>query len=52
MTEPAEVVRHIVERCWTDAEAQRRRTVLFAPDYVHHTPSGDVGIDGLLAGLA
>ncbi len=48
----ADVVREIVESCWADEAGRRRLPDLLAPDYVHHTPRGDVGVEGLLTGLA
>ena len=48
----ADVVREIVESCWADEVGRRRLPDLLAADYVHHTPRGDVGVEGLLTGLA
>lgn len=46
-----ELVRTLVEECWTTAGGLERMAKLIAPGYVHHTPFGDGGFDDFSAGL-
>jgi ketosteroid isomerase-like protein len=47
-----DVVREIVESCWSDVAGPRRLAELVTPDYVHHTVAGDWDLDQFVAGLA
>ena len=52
MSTPADLVRSIVEDCWTDAVGVERMRAMVAPDYVHHSVVGDWTFDQFAAGLA
>jgi SnoaL-like domain len=49
--ERAELVRTIVEECWSTPEGLDRMARVLSPDYVHHTPWGDWDFDGFRTGL-
>ena len=40
-TAPGDVVRLLIEECWSDDSGLDRMAGLLAPGYVHHTPWGD-----------
>ena len=52
MTDPRELVRTIVEECWSDQAGIERMRALVADGYVHHTPMGDWTFDQFCQGLA
>ena len=47
-----ELVRTIVEECWTDAAGLDRLEGLLADGYVHHTPFGDWTFEQFREGIA
>jgi predicted SnoaL-like aldol condensation-catalyzing enzyme len=49
--ERVELVRTLVERCWSTPAGLELMATLVAPDYVHHTPFGDGDLDDFRAGL-
>jgi ketosteroid isomerase-like protein len=48
----AELVRTVVEECWSDEPGVARLGALVAPDYVHHAVVGDWTFAEFAAGLA
>ena len=47
-----ELVRHVVEECWSSGAALGKMEALVAPGYVHHSAFGDMPFDGFRRGLA
>ena len=48
---PAELVRFVVEECWSDAAGLERMRACVSPGYVHHTPWGDWGFEQFREGV-
>ena len=51
MSDPRQLVRTIVEQCWSDAAGLESLRALVTDDYVHHTPMGDWSFDQFCAGV-
>jgi len=49
---PRELVRVVVEECWPGLAGLDRLQEFVAPDYVHHTPFGDLDFEQFRSGLA
>lgn len=52
MTDTRELVRTIVEECWSDEAGTEQMRLLVTDGYVHHTPFGDWTFDQFCEGLA
>jgi ketosteroid isomerase-like protein len=52
MSDPRELVRTIVEECWSDEAGLERMGGLVTEGYVHHTPMGDWTLARFRAGVA
>jgi predicted SnoaL-like aldol condensation-catalyzing enzyme len=52
VADPRELVRTIVEQCWSDEAGIERMRGLVTDDYVHHTPMGEWSFDQFCAGVA
>ncbi len=46
-----ELIRTVVEECWSDPAGIERMRGFIADGYVHHTPFGDTDFDGFVRGL-
>ena len=51
MTDARQIVRTIIEECWSDDAGLERMRALVSRDYVHHTPMGDWTFEQFAAGL-